>query len=55
MQTLASVLPTGWVMDAMHELMYFGGNLTEIALQIMALAVLSIIAFFSAVKRFRFF
>ena len=55
MQSLASVLPTGWVMDSMHELMYFGGQISEILPQILALAVLSVIAFFSAVKRFRFF
>ena len=55
MQLLASILPTGWVMDSMHELMYFGGQISEILPQILALAVLSVIAFFSAVKRFRFY
>ncbi len=55
MQTLAHFLPTGWIMDVLHQLMYFGGNITDISWQIMALIIISIVSLSIAFKRFRFF
>ena len=55
MQTLANFLPTGWIMDVLHQLMYFGGNLAEISWQITALIVVSLVALSIAFKRFKFF
>ena len=54
MQTLANFLPTGWIMDALHKLMYFGGQLEDVSLHIMALLVLSLVAITTAFNKFRF-
>jgi len=54
MQKLANFLPTGWIMDALHKLMYFGGQLQEVSLHIMALLVLSLIAVSIAFSKFKF-
>lgn len=55
MQSLATFLPTGWIMDALHKLMYFGGQLQDVALHITALIVLSLIGLKMAFSRFRFY
>lgn len=54
MQKLASFLPTGWIMDVLHKLMYFGAQLSEILLQTSALIVLSVITLNLAFKKFKF-
>ncbi|VAW34219.1 hypothetical protein MNBD_GAMMA01-835 [hydrothermal vent metagenome] len=54
MQNLANFLPTGWVMDALHKLMYFGGHLSEVTLHITALVILSTIALSLAFSKFKF-
>ncbi len=54
MQKLASFLPTGWVMDILHKLMYFGAHLSEITFQVSALVILSFLALNLAFKKFRF-
>lgn len=54
MQSLANFLPTGWIMDALHKLMYFGAHLNEIVFNVMALLVLSVISLSLAFKHFRF-
>jgi len=54
MQNLANFLPTGWIMDAMHKLMYFGSHLQDVLLNIFALVVLSIIALILAFNKFKF-
>lgn len=54
MQKLASFLPTGWIMDILHKLMYFGAQLSEITIQVGALIAISIIALNVAYKKFRF-
>lgn len=55
MQNLAHFLPTGWIMDVLHQLMYFGGNIAEISWQIMALIIISVISLSMAFRRFKFF
>lgn len=54
MQNLAHFLPTGWVMEAMHQLMFFGGQLQQVIPQIIALVILALIALSVAFKKFRF-
>lgn len=54
MQNLANFLPTGWIMDAMHKLMYFGAHLNEVVFNVFALLLLSVIALGLAFKHFRF-
>lgn len=55
MQNLAHFLPTGWIMDILHQLMYFGGGLAEILPQVVALIIISIVSLSIAFKRFKFF
>ena len=55
MQNLAHFLPTGWIMDVLHQLMYFGGSIADISWQIMALVLISITSLSIAFKRFKFF
>ena len=54
MQNMANFLPTGWIMDALHKLMYFGGQLQEVSLHIMALLILSLVAVSIAFNKFKF-
>ncbi len=54
MQNVATLLPTGWIMDILHKLMYFGGQLQDISLQVVLLIVLSIIAMVTAFKKFKY-
>ena len=54
MQSLANFLPTGWIMDALHKLMYFGSGLQEVAIHVMALIILSTTALYFAFKKFRY-
>jgi len=54
MQNLAQLLPTGWMMNIMHQLMYFGGHLSDIIFQIIALIVISIVALSYAFRKFNY-
>ena len=54
MQKLASFLPTGWIMDILHKLMYFGAHLSEITVQVTAMVVFLFLALNLAFKKFRF-
>ena len=54
MQTVAQFLPTGWIMDILHQLMYFGGKLQDISMQIVALLVLTVTAMSVAFKKFKY-
>ncbi|HHL32528.1 MAG TPA: ABC transporter permease [Oceanospirillales bacterium] len=54
MQSLANFLPTGWIMDAMHKLMYFGGQLQDVSLHMLAMVVLSLTAVTIAFNKFKF-
>jgi len=54
MQNLAKFLPTGWIMDILHQLMYFGGKLQDISLQVAALFLLTIVAMVFAFNKFRY-
>lgn len=54
MQKLASFLPTGWIMDILHKLMYFGAHLSEITVQVALMVVLAFLALNLAFKKFRF-
>jgi ABC-type multidrug transport system permease subunit len=52
MQQLAMFLPTGWVMDALHKLMYFGAGLGDVVNHQLALYALAIIALMLAFTKF---
>ena len=52
MQQLAMFLPTGWVMDALHELMYFGGTIADVFLHQLALYALALLALVLAFTKF---
>jgi ABC transporter DrrB family efflux protein len=54
MQNLANFLPTGWIMDAMHKLMYFGGQLQDVSLHMLAMVILSLTAVTIAFNKFKF-
>jgi ABC-type multidrug transport system permease subunit len=54
MQNVAKFLPTGWIMDILHKLMYFGGQLQDISLQVIALLVLTITAMIISFKKFKY-
>ncbi|MFK8011554.1 MAG: ABC transporter permease [Marinicellaceae bacterium] len=54
MQNLAVFLPTGWIMDILHQLMYFGGQLKDLTLQILLLFILAVIAMITAFKNFKY-
>ena len=54
MQSFASFLPTGWVMEVMHKLMYFGANISDVNWQIFTLSFFSIVALYLAYKKFKF-
>ncbi len=55
MQSLSHFLPTGWIMDVLHQLMYFSGGVADVSWQIMALIIISIVSLSIAFKRFKFF
>ncbi len=52
MQQLAMFLPTGWVMDALHKLMYFGGDLASVMNHQLALYGLALISLYFAFTKF---
>lgn len=54
MQKLASFLPTGWIMDILHKLMYFGAHLSDITIQVAAMVILTFLALNLAFNKFRF-
>ncbi len=54
MQQLALFLPTGWVMDALHRLMYFGDSLADVSLHQLGLYTLTLLALGLAYRKFRF-
>jgi len=54
MQDIASFLPTGWAMDAMHQLVHFGHGLGSAAQPMLLLALSSILLGALAARRFRF-
>jgi len=53
MQKLAMFLPTGWVMDALHELMYFGGTLGDVIIHQMGLYTLALVGLYLAFTQFK--
>jgi len=53
MQKLAMFLPTGWVMDALHELMYFGGSLGDVVNHQLALYALALVGLYLAFTQFK--
>jgi len=54
MQQLAMFLPTGWVMDALHQLMYFGGTIADVLLHQLALYALALVALLLAFTKFNY-
>lgn len=52
MQQLAMFLPTGWVMDALHTLMYFGGGIADVLFHQLALYALAIFALIMSFTKF---
>lgn len=54
MQSLAQWLPTGWVMDAMHQLVHFGHGIESAARSMVLLALSSFALAWLAARRFRF-
>ncbi len=54
MQRLALFLPTGWAMDAMHQLVSFGAAATAAVPHVLGLAALSLLIGVLSVRAFRF-
>lgn len=50
----ALALPAGWVLDALHRLMSFGGSPSEAAPHLAALAALTLVCAWTLARRFRF-
>jgi ABC-type Na+ efflux pump permease subunit len=53
-QTMASMFPTGWAMDALHRLMSFGDSPAAVLPHIAAFVVAALIAGYFLAKKFRF-
>ena len=53
MQKLAMFLPTGWVMDALHELMYFGGTMGDVIIHQLGLYTLALVGLYLAFTQFK--
>ncbi len=53
MQYLAKALPTGWAMDAYHKLLWFGGGLGSIGLNLLVLLGFAVVFFAIGVSRLR--
>jgi len=54
MKTLGHVVPTGWAMDALHQLISFGGGLDTVLPKLGVLALFAIVANIGAAKMFRY-
>jgi len=54
MQTLAIYLPTGWTMDAMHQLINFGNDVTVVIPHMLALLLATLGIGYFAVRTFRY-
>lgn len=54
MQTLATFLPTGWTMDAMHQLVNFGNPPKEAASAVLALSLGALLLGWIGARRFRY-
>ena len=54
MQTLATFLPTGWTMDAMHKLVNFGYAPSAALPHVAALAASAVIAGWGGARLFRY-
>ena len=54
MQTLASLLPTGWTMDALHQLISFRAGPSAVWPHLAALAGVALLAGWLGARRFRF-
>jgi ABC-2 type transport system permease protein len=54
MQSLALCLPTGWAMDAMHQLVSFRASAAAVLLQLAALAVSAVIVGWLGARTFRY-
>ena len=53
-QSLALVFPTGWAMDALHKLMFFGDSPAAVIPHIAAFVVTALIAGYVLARNFRF-
>ena len=54
MQALAIYLPTGWTMDAMHQLINFGNEVTVVIPHMLAQLLSTLAIGFFAVRSFRY-
>jgi len=54
MKTLGHLVPTGWAMDALHQLISFGGGLETVLPKLGVLALFAIVANIGAAKMFRY-
>jgi ABC-type uncharacterized transport system ATPase subunit len=53
MRTLGFILPTGWAMDALHKLIFFGYGFEAILPHIGALFLFTVVFLFLAIKFFK--
>lgn len=53
-QSMALIFPTGWAMDALHKLMFFGDSPTAVIPHIAAFVGTALIAGFVLARKFRF-
>lgn len=54
MQDVADLLPTGWAMSGMHELVHFGRGFTSVVRELALLAGGTVVALWLGARRFRF-
>jgi hypothetical protein len=54
MQTLASLLPTGWAMGALHQLISFGAGASAALPQLLAISFGALLLGWLSVRSFRF-
>jgi ABC-type multidrug transport system permease subunit len=54
MQFIGHLTPVAWVMDAFRDLLYYGGGIQEIALEIGVLLAAAAVLFGVGIWRFRY-
>ena len=54
MKTVGHLFPTAWAMDALHQLMSFGGGLAQIQLELLILALFALVTTGLAARFLRF-
>ena len=53
MRAVSFIFPTGWIMDAYHQLIFFGGSWGELRLHFLVLGAFTLVFLFASIRFFR--